>query len=334
MSTHRVTPLKYLMPGWFSIVMGLAGLSLAWHRGAPLLGQPAHSVSLAIGGVTLAIFAGLAVLSLLRWRLHPQAVHEDLHHPVRHAFWATIPISVLLLATLWVAHAGPNTGARVLWWLGSLAQLAVTVAVTARWWKGNQPGGLVWAAITPALFIPIVGNVLAPLGGVPLGHAEWSAAQFGVGLVFWPVVLVLIMVRKATAGLWPERLLPTGFIHVAPPAVGGLALLQLGAPVLMGWAAWGAALFFLLWAGTQLKRIVALPFGVPHWALSFPLAAFTALTLRLGDGHPALAAFGLLMLAATSTVVLGLLLGTWRGLRRHSLLVPEASQPPAATPAT
>ena len=29
MTTHHATPLKFLMPGWFASVMGLAGLSLA-----------------------------------------------------------------------------------------------------------------------------------------------------------------------------------------------------------------------------------------------------------------------------------------------------------------
>src|SRR5574341_948342 len=145
--TQQATPLKFLMPGWFAIVMGLSGLALAWHRAQALLGPSASAVSIAIGGVALSAFAALALLSLLRWQRHRAAVREDLHHPVRHAFWAAIPISALLLATLWVAHAGPSPGARALWWLGSLGQLGVTVAVTARWWKGNQPGGLVWAAV-------------------------------------------------------------------------------------------------------------------------------------------------------------------------------------------
>ena len=190
--------------------------------------------------------------------------------------------------------------------------------------------GLAWASLTPAPVVPIVGNVLVPLAGVPLGYPAASAAQAGIGLLFWPIVLVLLLVRIAQAGLWPEKLMPTVFIMVAPPAVLGLDALQFGAPPLLAWSAWGMALFFLLWALTQARRIVALEFGITHWAVSFPLAAFTALTLRLADpangGGPAMALLALLALvalAATSVVIAGLVLGTVRGLRQQRLLIPE-----------
>ncbi|MCU0930052.1 MAG: C4-dicarboxylate ABC transporter, partial [Burkholderiaceae bacterium] len=134
---------------------------------------------------------------------------------------------------------------------------------------------------------------------------------------------------------FPDRLLPTLFILIAPPAVAALALLQLGASPLVAWTLWGMALFMLLWVGTQARRIAALPFGLPHWALSFPLAAFTALTLRLGPPSGPMAVFGLLLLALTSLVVVALLLATLRGLRDGSLLAPEPVAPivpAAATP--
>jgi hypothetical protein len=181
--------------------------------------------------------------------------------------------------------------------------------VLGRWWKGNGAGGLVLASATPALFIPIVGNVLVPLAGVPLGHVEWSAAQFGVGLLFWPVVMILIGVRIATSGLWPDRLRPTSFIFIAPPAVVGLSALQFGAPPLVGWALWGMAMFsWPGWPAGQGDRGTAL--RLPHWGLSFPLAALAALTLRLaGPGGP-MATLGLLLLALASLVILALVLGT------------------------
>ncbi|MFO1328725.1 MAG: SLAC1 anion channel family protein [Rubrivivax sp.] len=326
-------PLKYLFPGWYAVVMGLCGLSLAWHRATPPMGDGAAVASLVIGLLAALVFALLAVATLLRAQRHPEAWAEDRRHPVRHTFIAAMPIAMILLATVAVAHGLRHALVDALWALGAMAQLGVTLWVLGRWWKGNGPGGLVWASVTPALFIPIVGNVLVPLAGVPLGHAEWSAAQFGVGLLFWPVVTILIGVRIATQGLWPERLRPAGFIFVAPPAVVGLAALQFGAPEGVAWALWGMALFSLAWAGLQARAIAALPFGLPHWGLSFPLAAMAALTLRLGQGHGAVAVLGTLLLALASLVIAGLVLGTVRGLRDGSLLAPEpvaAIQPAAA----
>ena len=322
MNAHP-TPLKYLSTAWFSVVMGLAGLSLAWHRAGLLMGDMAVAVAWGLAGLAAAAFALLVGASLVRARRHLAAWTEDLHHPVRHPFVAAIPVSLLLLATVAVALLGASPAARALWWLGSLGQLTATGWVVARWWRGNQAGGLLWVGVTPALLIPIVGNVLAPLAGVQLGHGAWASAQLGVGLMFWPAVLVLIIVRLATVGPWPERLRPAAFILIAPPAVVGLALLQLGAPLGVAWALWGMAVFCLVWAATQLKAIASQPFGVPHWAMSFPLAAVTALTLRMAQDDGALVALAMALLALTTLVVAALALGTLRGLRDGSLLAPE-----------
>jgi tellurite resistance protein len=323
-------PLRHLMPGWFAVVMGWSGLGLAWQRAVPSMGEAAGLVSLLAGGFALLVFVVLVVATLLRAQRHPQSLHEDLAHPVRHAFFAAVPISVLLLATLALAHFGPAMpGLAALWWLAALGQFGTTLWVLSRWLRGTPAGGVAsawnWPGITPALFIPIVGNVLVPLAGVPLGFAGWSAAQFGVGLLFWPVVLVLIFVRLGQAGPLPDRMLPTLFILVAPPAVIGLAVLQFGAAPLLAWMCWGMALFTALWAATLARRIAALPFGIPHWGMSFPLAALAVLTLRLSGTAEGgwLAAPAVALLALVSLLVLGLTLATVRGLRAGTLLVAE-----------
>ncbi len=316
-------PLRHLTPAWFAIVMGLAGLALAWHRAAPLMGDGAAAAAAVLGALAAACFALLLLMALRRWQRHREAWLEDIRHPVRHPFVAAMPISLLLVATLAVALLGPSLVAAGAWWLASLAQLATTAWVLSRWWRGNQAGGLQWAGLTPVMFIPVVGNVLVPLAGVPLGYEAWAAAQFGIGVLFWPVVLVLIGVRVAVQGAWPERLRPSVFIVIAPPAVVGLGLLQFGAPALLAWACWGAALFGLLWAGTQVRAIAALPFALPHWAMSFPLAALAALSLRLATPGTPFALLALALLALASLVVAALMLGTVRGLRDGTLLAPE-----------
>lgn len=332
------TPLKFLMPGWFSLVMGLCGLSLAWHRAGPVLGDMANGIALVTGVLALGVFGVLLVASLLRASRYPAALADDLKHPVRHAFVAAFPVSLLLLATVGVALGGAEGGLslfwRAIWWAGSLGQFWATVWVLGRWLSpivtapGQGPGNTgLWPAVTPVLLIPVVGNVIAPLAGLPLGYTGWASAQFGIGAFLWPVVIALILVRRIAHSPLPDRLLPAWFIVVAPPAVIGLVLAQMQAPLVAVQALWGLALFFVLWVLPVLKRAIAQPFGVAFWALSFPLAAFTTLTLRLvelqGATGGALQMAGVLLLAATSMVVLWLGFATVKGLRDSSLLAPE-----------
>ena len=356
MARMNPTPLKFLMPGWFSVVMGLTGLALAWRSAEVALGESAMGVALVLGVVALLVCLVLLVLSGVRANRYNAALAEDLRHPVRHGFVAALPVSLLLLAALATTLEQSGVLIHAVWWVGAVGQLAATVWVLKRWLvptpvaappvapaglQGLIDGALVapampkpaapaasvafWPVITPVLLIPVVGNVVAPLAGLALGHGLWSMAQFGIGILLWPVVLTLLLVRRAAQGALPDRLLPTWFITIAPPSVVGLVWVQ--SQLGMAWVAgaWGVALFFVLLAATVARQAVAQPFSLTFWAISFPLAAFTSLTLKLAQlvGSPALQMVGTLMLALVSLVVFGLCLATVRGLREGSLLAPE-----------
>ena len=127
------TPLKFLMPGWFSVVMGLVGLALAWLSADAVLGDAATGVSLVIGGVAALVCVGLLALSALRAHRYPAALAEDLRHPVRHGFVAALPVALLLLATQAASLGLKGAWLDVLWWAGSLGQLWATVWVLRRW---------------------------------------------------------------------------------------------------------------------------------------------------------------------------------------------------------
>jgi tellurite resistance protein len=322
-STLATPPLKFLGPQWFAMVMGLSGLALAWHAASPVMGPLAGNVSQVVGIAAAVVFALLLALSLRRATVYREALLSDLLHPVRHAFVAALPVSVILLATLGTGLYGASGVWFVLWLLGCITQFAVTVWVLSRWWKGNGAGGLQWPGITPVLIIPVVGNVLAPLAGMSLDAPGWAVAQFGLGVFLWPLIMVMLFIRIGVQGLWPERLLAAGFITVAPPAVIGLALMPLQADAVWSQACWGIALFFLLWAAQLLRVIVAQPFSMAWWAMSFPLAAFAGLTLRLASTGKVFSLLALPALALASLVIAGLCLSTLRGLRNGTLLVAE-----------
>lgn len=323
MSTHSPSaPLSHLGPQWFAPVMGWSGLALAWHRAAGGLGDTAGAIAVACAIVAAAIFIAVALGSLLRWQRHPKALAEDLRHPVRHAFAAALPVSLVLLAADAVALLGPQPWAVAIWMAGVLLQTAVVFWVVARWLSGKKQ----WPGVTPVLYIPVVGNILIPLAGIPLGYPMVSWFFFGIGMFFWPVLTAMVFVRQVQQPM-PDRLLPSWFIMISPPAVGAISASVLGAPVPVAMAGLGIAVLSTVAAASRVPTIVKQPFAMPFWAMSFPLAALTALVLRLSEPVPALANVGVLMLAVVSVVIVWLTLATVKGLRAGTLLAPEPVAP-------
>lgn len=317
-------PLRALGPAWFTLVMGLAGLALAWSRAAGVMGNGALGVALVAGAAAIALFALLALLSLWRMVEYPAALRADVLHPGRRIFFATVPLATVLVATLLAVLAGPGPVAAALWLLGAAGQFAVTVWLFAGWLDDAGDSTPDPAVLTPALLIPGVGNAVPAMGGALFGFGPLAVAQLGIGCVLWLGVTALLLARLRTQGPWPAPQQPLAFITVAPPAVIGIGLLQLGAPPLLGIAAWGVALFFLAWSATLLRRIAQQPFALPFWAMLFPLAAFTSLSLQLA---PLAGAAGerlaTLLLALASLLALTLVAGTVQGLRRGTLLQPQ-----------
>ena len=330
-SLDGANALEHLSPVWFVPVMGWCGLAQAWLRASDLGEGLTTVLATLAGSVALGIFVVVSVLSLVRWSKYPSAVAIDIQHPVRHPFLATIPISIMLLASLgvamfWNASESLDTGLRLVWAGGSLLEVAATVWVTARWLKTKEAGGPSWNAITPILFIPVVGNALAPIAGLSIGLEPWAMAQFGLGLFLWPVMQTLLVVRWVHVGPMPPRMVPALFIMVVPPSIVGLDLLLMGVALPWIWCMWGIGAFFLALALTQIPNLRSLPFGMPHWGMSFPIAAFTILTLRLAALSDCgwLVLPGYALLAVTSLLILWLSFATLRGLLSGALLAPEA----------
>lgn len=316
-------PLKYLGPQWFAIVMGWGGLGLAWIRVGPVSdGQWARTVAAWVAAVAIAIYLILTVLSMIRIVRHRAAVAEDLAHPVRHAFVGAFAVSTIVIAALCAALWPASGLGRPIFVVGASLQAAVTVWVVSGWFRR----GFRWPAATPVLMIPIVGNVLVPLAGVPLGFLKLSWCYLALGLLMWPVVLTLILARTSVLPM-PDRLLPSWYITVAPPAVSGIALSVVGAP---GWTLnimAGLAVFFALCALTTLPQLRKLEFGMPFWAMSFPSAALSAVASALALSMPEVAGMAQILIGLVSALILWLSLMTIRGLFAGSLLVAEPAPP-------
>ena len=169
--------------------------------------------------------------------------------------------------------------ANVLWLIGSSLHLGFTLYVMSAWINHDYFN---INHMNPAWFIPIVGNILVPIAGVPLGYADISWFFFSIGIVFWPVLLTIIYYRVIFHPALPDKLVPTFFILIAPPAVGFLSYMQLNGELdNFARVLYFSALFFTLLVLTQFRRFSKLQFFLSWWAYSFPLAAVSIASLRM-----------------------------------------------------
>ena len=142
--------------------MGLMGLSLATRAAERAFDMPIVAspwVLYASCAVLAGIFLGYAAKALT----HPAEVRAEWNHPVRIAFFPVMSISLLLLAAA-LLEPFPKL-AHAIWLVGTVAQGALALSVISAW-IGRRP--FQTGQLTPAWFIPAVGNVIVPMAGARL----------------------------------------------------------------------------------------------------------------------------------------------------------------------
>jgi len=312
--------LAHLPMAFFAVVMGLSGYVLALKALGHVAAVP--PVLPAAGLVlTVAVFAALVALHTVKAVRHWPHVRAEWNHPVRIAFFPAVSISVLLIATV-VASDRPDL-ARGLWLAGAALQGVLTLAVVASW-IGHRPFQPIH--LSPAWFIPAVGNVIVPVAGVPLGFIELSWLYFSAGLVFWLVLLTLVMNRLVFHEPLPGRLTPTLVILIAPPAVAYIAYGRLTGEIdAFARVLLNAGYVFALVTATQLPKFRRLPFAMSWWALSFPVAALTIASLHFGaaTGSVAHDVIGIGLFGGLSLIILGLVVRTVLAILRAEICRPE-----------
>ncbi|WP_193139175.1 MULTISPECIES: SLAC1 anion channel family protein [unclassified Meridianimarinicoccus] len=312
--------------GLFPAVMGLFGLSLAVQASLAAMGaSPALSwpfVLLGLAGLMVAV--GGYGRKFLR---HRAAVVADWNTPLNLVFFPAIAIATMLAGTALVPLL-PGL-ARWIWILGAVAQAGLSLGVLSAW-TGQREFQL--AQVSPAWFIPAVGNIVAPIGGGQLGFEMISWVFMAAGLAFWLMLLPLVFLRLLTLGPPPAPLRPTLAILVAPPSVGAAAWMSVTGTVdTVAVILLGMGLSFALLVAVRMPIYLKQPFGLPHWGLTFPWAALAAACIRIGSSLevPALVWLGNGLTLALAGLIAWLLVQTGRAFRDGRLF----AVPPAA-PAT
>ncbi len=305
----------------FATVMGLTGMTLSWQKAAyslgvnPLVGQ----VLLIVAACVLLIITTIYMFKCVQ---HRERVLGELEHPIQISFFPAFSISLLLLSI--ATYEVSVSLSHYLWLCGAGLHLVLTLFVMNQWIHHTR---YQIQHITPAWFIPVVGNIIAPIAGVEHGHTEASWFFFSIGLIYWVVLKTLVFNRILFHDPLPEKLLPTLFIMIAPPAIGFVSYLQLNAGELDNFARilYFSALFITLLLFTQWPRFSRLPFSLAWWAYSFPLAAFSIATqgMWLQTREPFFVVLGWLSLILVTFVVILLMIKTVKAITQGQLFRAE-----------
>ncbi len=251
--------------------MGLGGLTIATENLEKHFDVPGY-VSLALLSITTLVWLSLVVAYVTKWIRFPAAVRAELDHPIRLSFFPASSIGLILIATSFYPYLPTLTN--VLWWIAVVAQLAFTLLILNRWIHSEH---FTVEHNSPAWFIPIVANLLVPIAGAPLGHEEVSYFFFAIGIVFWLPLMAISLNRSFFFAPIPQKLLPTLFILIVPPAIGFTAWTALHGGKLddFGRVLYFVGLFMTVMVISQWRKFVGLPFALTWWAFSFPLASIT-----------------------------------------------------------
>ncbi len=264
------TRLENFPVSFFAMVMGLSGLTIGWEKAQHILGVDLHINSLLVG-ITASIFVGFALIYSAKVIRYNSSVLQELKHPIKLNFFPSISISMLLLSICFMPINMSIT--HLLWLIGCALHLVFTLYVVSVWMHHEQ---FEIHHMNPAWFIPAVGNALVPVAGMQLGYPEVSWFFFSIGMLFWIILMTILFNRVLFHNPIEQRLLPTLFILIAPPAVGFMAYMRLtGELDTFARILYYGGLFLTLLLFTQVRRFMKLEFFLSWWAYSFPLAAIS-----------------------------------------------------------
>ena len=265
----------------FASVMGIAALGLAWRASATSQGLPAGIGEFFIAASAV-IFAALLAVWVTRVRTNPQEVEAEQHSAIAASYLGTITISCSLLAAGALPYS--RIAATVLWAIGAFGGAALLIYLLGRWIEGGIKG----PELTPALFIPVVGNATSVYAAVPLGYGELGWASFAFALLCWLTLGPLTMYRlMVTEPRLPRKMAPQLAVMVSSPAVMASAwyLLTGTADPAFKILAF-KALFFALLTARLWKMAWGEPFNVAMWGYTFPTAALAGAFERAAAAIP------------------------------------------------
>lgn len=277
-SSQMAASLEHFPILLFGAGLGLAGFAAAWREVAAVYGTGGWIAILATG-IAVGVFMILVVLYAMKATRYPATIMKDFKHPVASNFLAVPTITLILLSSNLIEEL--PTLALILWALGSITNIAITVLILNEWI--HRDCTIDHAA--PVWFIPIVGNLIIPTMAASLGYPSIGWMVLGFAVLFWIALFTVVFYRMLFSHPLSAALKPSVAIFLAPPSLTFINYLFLSGGTLDGIATMlmGACLFTLLFLLPQIPDLMRQPFSLSWWSYIFPLAAFAIACILYAD---------------------------------------------------
>ena len=311
--------IKFFPIMMYAIVMGMSGLTIMYQKAALWLSMSAW-IGTVLMGISTLLFCVITLIYALKYLKYAPAVQKEFSHPIRLNFFAAISISMLMLAIVYKEVYPPV--ATLFWYPGTVLHFYLTMYTVSFWINRNQE----LEHSNPAWFIPIVGNLLVPVGGVGFASHGILMYFFSCGLFFWIVLFAILLNRIIFHHQLVVKFMPTMFILIAPPAVGFIAYFKMyGTIDAFATILFNLALFFTLLLAFMYKNFVKIKFFISWWAFVFPLAAMAISTMLMYHETKDFVLRGLsyAMVAVTSVVIAVVAYQTVLHMQRGEICVQE-----------
>jgi len=292
--------LKFFPIMMYAIVMGLGGLTITYQKAHTWLGFPSI-IGTTLMYLTTITFVVISIIYMMKYFKYKQAVIGEFNHPVRINFFAAISISMLMLAIIYKEEVVSVSA--LFWYIGVVLHFVLTMYTISFWINKNQ----VLDHSNPAWFIPIVGNVLVPVGGVGFANIGILNYFFSVGIFFWIILFALILNRIIFHHQMASKFMPTLFILIAPPAVGFIAYVKLYGHIdTFALMLFNMGLFFTFLVAFMYKNFIKIKFFISWWAFVFPVAAMAISSMLMFHHTKDIALFALsyVMVTAVTLIVI------------------------------
>lgn len=265
---------------YFSIVLGLSALGLAWRYGAHAVDLPAM-VGETLLGLATVIWVIFIVAYGVKWLRFRHQAKAELQNLIQCCFISLIPITTILIGLAALPYGFSLSVGLIT--LGIIGQLVFAAYRAAGLWRGIHKA----EATTPIMYLPTVAtNFVSGTALGYLGYSEVGMLFLGAGVFSWLSLEPAILHRLRNLEPVAPVVRPAIGIQLAPAFVGCSTYLALngGEVDLLVKLLIGYGVLQLLFLIRLLPWIFQNGFTVSFWAFSFGLASMANVGLHLYQG--------------------------------------------------